>query len=135
MKKLIERIKDEHDYEIGGLRQLLKLESDIKSSDKADDPDAEYIFVYTRKQAIDDGELVDVILLTLASDIPALEKEFKIAMKAVKEKVKEAAALVKEANKMALEAHAKSLESLSDVSQPLVNAMDSAGWHSSSWGC
>jgi hypothetical protein len=80
-------------------------------------------------------EVVDCDLLSLESDLPAFEKEFNTAMKAIKEKVVEASLLIKEANRMAIAAHAKNLESLYDASSPLIDVMDNSGWHSSSWDC
>jgi len=80
-------------------------------------------------------EEVDVKVLSLESSKNDLEKEFKVVEKQIKEKMKEAAKLVKEANKMAKAAGARNLESLYEAAGPLVSAMDSSGWHSSSWGC
>lgn len=83
----------------------------------------------------EEQEEVDVAVLALASSRPELEKEFKTAQKAIKDKLKEAAKIVKEANIMAKKAGAKNLESMYDAIDPLIDAMDASGWRSSSWGC
>lgn len=84
-----------------------------------------------------EGEVdeVSIDILTLESDLPEIEKEYKAASKLIKENMKEAARLVRESNKLAQKAHAASLESMYDAVRPLVDAMDSSGWRSSSWGC
>lgn len=78
---------------------------------------------------------VSLDILTLESDLPEIEKEYKAVSKLIKENMKEAARLVRESNKLAQKAHASSLESMYDAVRPLVDAMDSSGWRSSSWGC
>lgn len=78
---------------------------------------------------------VEVQLLTLDTDRSLIETEFKSTVKQVKDKMKEAAKLVREANALAKKGHAPSLANMSDAIRPLINAMDSAGWRSSSWGC
>lgn len=83
----------------------------------------------------EEEEEVDPELLVLESEKDQLTTEFKVAQKAIEEKMKEAAALVKEAGQMATDAHARSLQSLYKACRPLVNAMDNNGWRSSSWGC
>jgi hypothetical protein len=83
----------------------------------------------------EEGEIVNISLLTLETERSTVEKEFKAAAIAVKAKMTEAAKLVKEANTLAKTAHAKSLESMYDACRPLIYAMDSSGWNSSSWGC
>lgn len=70
----------------------------------------------------------------LKAKLVTLDKEFKETTKLIKEKMKEAAALVKDANKLAKKT-GNNLEEMYDAVHPLVNAMDSAGWRSSSWGC
>jgi hypothetical protein len=80
-------------------------------------------------------EEVKMDILTLFSDLPEIEKEYKEAAKTIKESMKAAAVLINRANKLALAAHAKSLEDMYGATQPLVDAMDNAGWRSSSWGC
>ena len=80
-------------------------------------------------------EEVDTKVLALASDQAALDAEFKVVEKQIKEKLTEAGKLVKEAHKMAQKAGAHSLESMYDAVRPLVHAMDDSGWRSSSWGC
>jgi uncharacterized protein YwqG len=82
-----------------------------------------------------DEEEVEVELLTLASERNSIEADFKAATKEVKQKMKDAAKLIKEANSIALDAHAKSLADMYDAVSPLIDAMDNAGWRSSSWGC
>lgn len=86
-------------------------------------------------QDLDDEEEVDIKLLTLDSDRSKIEQEFKDVTKQVKEKMKAAADLIHEAHKLAKKGHAKSLESMYDATAPLIGAMDSSGWRSSSWGC
>lgn len=83
----------------------------------------------------EEGEIVNISLLTLETERSAIEKEFKVATLAIKAKMTEAAKIVKEASIMARAAHAESLESMWDACRPLVNAMDASGWNSSSWGC
>lgn len=83
----------------------------------------------------DDEEEVDINILTLFSDLPEIEKEYKEAVKVIKKNMTEAAALINKSNKLAIAAHAKSLEDMYGATQPLVDAMDNAGWRSSSWGC
>lgn len=80
-------------------------------------------------------EEIDVKVLSLESAKSDLEKEFKVVEKQIKEKMKTAAALIKEANKMAKAAGARNLQDMYEASSPLVSAMDSSGWRSSSWGC
>jgi len=80
-------------------------------------------------------EVVEIKLLTLASDRSSIESEFKNFQVEIKEKLKEAAKLINEAGELADKAHAKSLESMHEATSPLVNAMDNNGWRSSSWGC
>ena len=88
-----------------------------------------------RKVGGEDGEEVDVKVLSLVSDRFELEKDFKAAQKQVLAKMREAANLVKEAGKMAEKAGLPPLVNMYDVSRPLVDAMDNNGWRSSSWGC
>lgn len=80
-------------------------------------------------------EEVKIDILTLESDLPKIEKDYKAAAKLIKENMKSAAALIAKSNKLAQAAHASSLESMYDAIQPLVDAMDNAGWRSSSWDC
>ena len=83
----------------------------------------------------EDEEEVSLKMLTPESARSEIEKEFKAATIQIKEKMQEAGKLVREAHKMALKAHAISLRDMRDAVDPLVHAMDSAGWRSSSWGC
>jgi hypothetical protein len=78
---------------------------------------------------------VEISILTLASDIGEIEKEYAEVSKLIKANMKEAAKLISESHKLAKKAHVKSLESMYDAVSPLINAMDNAGWRSSSWGC
>lgn len=80
-------------------------------------------------------EEVSIEILTLESDLPEIEKDYKEVAKLIKENMKEAARLIRDSNKLAQKAHAGSLESMYDAVRPLINAMDEAGWRSSSWGC
>lgn len=81
-----------------------------------------------------EDEEIDIKVLSLESSKADLEKEFRVIEKQIKEKMKEAAKLVKEANKIAKNAGAN-LKNLYEAVSPLIDAMDSCGWHSSSWGC
>lgn len=76
---------------------------------------------------------IDVKLLTLFSDRSEIEKEFKELNKVLKAKMKEASAIIKEAGKLARE-KGYSLANLG-ASSDLYDAMDSAGWQTSSFGC
>ena len=81
---------------------------------------------------------VDVSTLLPEADIKTLltklEQEFNDVEKQIKEKLKEASKAVKEAQKLAKKT-GRDLADMYDAVYPLRNAMDSAGWHSSSWGC
>lgn len=79
-------------------------------------------------------EEVDVSLLTLESDRSKIEEQFKVVQVQIKEKMAAAAGLVLEANALAESGHAV-LAQMYDSVRPLVSAMDSSGWRSSSWGC
>lgn len=83
----------------------------------------------------EEGEEVDIKVLSLLSDRSTLDKEFSVAEKQIKAKLKEAGQLVKEAHKMAQAAGARDLASMYDAVGPLADAMDACGWRSSSWGC
>jgi hypothetical protein len=83
---------------------------------------------------LEDGE-VDMNLLSLESDLPQFEKDFKAATKLIKKNMEAAAELINISNKMATKNHAQSLAHMHDAVRPLINAMDSSGWRSSSWGC
>lgn len=65
----------------------------------------------------------------------ALEKEFDAIADQVIDKLKEAGKLIKEANKIAKKSGAKSLYEMYDAHDPLLNAMDAAGWRTSSFNC
>jgi hypothetical protein len=79
----------------------------------------------------DDQEL-DLKVLSLESERSELDKEFLQTSKLVKQKMQEAAKLVNEAGKLV---KPRRLERMYEAVRPLVNAMDSNGWRSSSWGC
>lgn len=71
----------------------------------------------------------------------SMEEEFKLLQNEVNGKLQQAAALIREANQLA-EAQGKNLRSLDDESydymfdtNPIENAMDEAGWNTSSWYC
>lgn len=85
----------------------------------------------------DDGEEqeINIDILTLESERSALATEFSAYSKEILHKMKEAAKLVNEAGKLSKKAHASSLKSMFEATRPLVSAMDSNGWRSSSWGC
>jgi hypothetical protein len=78
---------------------------------------------------------VKIDILTLESELPEIEKDYKEVTKLIKKNMQDAAKLIRESNQLAKKAHAASLESMYDAVQPLVSAMDSSGWRSSSWGC
>ncbi len=71
---------------------------------------------------------------TLKKEYARLEDEFNNLEKEVKLKLKEAAKLVKDAHKIAKKT-GHDLVDMYEAVRPLVNAMDSSGWRSSSWGC
>jgi hypothetical protein len=64
-----------------------------------------------------------------------LDAEFKVYEKAVLAKMKEAGKLIREANKLSKKAGVESLNDMYDSTYPLFNAMDAAGWRTSSLGC
>lgn len=76
--------------------------------------------------------------LMLESDIKTeysrLDKEFDEVKKQVKAKMKEAGKIIADAHKLA-QTTGNNLQELYDAIQPLEDAMDKAGWHTSSWGC
>lgn len=84
-------------------------------------------------------ELVLVSDLALEKDVKkqasALEKEFRSYEKLVEAKLKEAAKLIKEADKLAKKAGVEGLHQMYESTYPLENAMDAAGWNTSSWSC
>lgn len=80
-------------------------------------------------------EEVKMDILTLESDLPEIEKDYKAVAELVKKNMEDAAKLIRESNALAKRVHANSLESMYDAVRPLVNAMDSSGWRSSSWNC
>jgi len=79
-------------------------------------------------------EEVDLKILMLESDRAQIEKDFKQVSKEIKDKMKEAAKIVNEAGKLARSVHS-TLQEMYDATNPLVDAMDNNGWHSSSWNC
>jgi hypothetical protein len=80
----------------------------------------------------DEDHEVDIKLLTLFSDRAEIEKEYKVLMKELAGKMKEASSIIKEAGKLARK-HGYSLADT--VGYDLYDAMDSAGWRTSSFGC
>lgn len=66
--------------------------------------------------------------------VKTLGQEFKIASKAIKIQMQDAAKIVKNANAIA-EKHGTQLAEMYDAFSPLYDAMDEAGWNSSSFGC
>lgn len=83
----------------------------------------------------EDESEIDLKILTLESDRSSIEQDFKKVSKEIEAKMKEAGKVVKEANALAVKARLGNLAALYDASSPLVDAMDNAGWRSSSWGC
>lgn len=81
---------------------------------------------------------VDVATLALESvlkeKLSKLEEEYLEIEKEIRVKMKAAALNIKEANKLAKKT-GHSLEEMYDVVDPLINAMDAAGWRTSSFGC
>jgi hypothetical protein len=63
-----------------------------------------------------------------------LEKDFKQLEKDIKAKLKEAAKLIKEAQKLA-DKQGQTVADMYDAYSPLYDAMDAAGWRTSSFGC
>ena len=63
-----------------------------------------------------------------------LEAEFEALSDKVQEKLEEAAKLIREAGKIASDG-GESLHDMYEVTEPLINAMDFAGWNTSSWSC
>jgi hypothetical protein len=63
-----------------------------------------------------------------------LEEEFNEIVDALTTKMEEAGKFIKEAAKLAKE-HGFELNEMSDVYYPLYNAMDKAGWNTSSFSC
>lgn len=64
-----------------------------------------------------------------------LEEKYNTAEKEIVQKMKQAGKLVKEANKLAKKLTGRELSDMYEAISPLVDAMDSSGWRSSSWGC
>ena len=64
-----------------------------------------------------------------------LDAEFKVYEKEILAKMKEAGKLIREANKLSKKAGMESLNDMYDSTYPLFNAMDAAGWRTSSLGC
>lgn len=84
-----------------------------------------------------DGTLSKVNVHDLTPTLSA-EEEFKALQVVIGEKFAAAAALIEEANQLAEEAGHDPVGDnydFYDQVRPLVNAMDSAGWNSSSWSC
>lgn len=132
------RYPDEYDYD--GEEKLVKFRSEDTYDETMEgvvlDKPASKGKVFVSWDDVEEPEEVDIKILTLLSQKNDLEKEFKEVEKTIKEKMKEAAALVKEANKMAKAAGVRHLADMQyGACSPLVDAMDNAGWRSSSWGC
>lgn len=107
----------------------------VISEKKAEDKDCVTV-EWDEDCDIGDHEEVEEVpykVLTLESDLPQIEKEYKEAQALVKEKLKEAAKLIEEAGQIAVNGHAKDLQSM--CGNELSNAMDNNGWRSSSWNC
>lgn len=85
--------------------------------------------------ADDKDHEVELKVLSLEAERSRFEQDFKKFEKQVEEKMKAAATLVNQAGKLAKKAHVRSLERMYSAVSPLVDAMDSNGWRSSSWGC
>lgn len=84
-------------------------------------------------------EQVLVSDLALEKDVKkkasTLEKEFRSYEKMVESKLKEAAKLIKESDKLAKKAGVEGLHQMHESTYLLENAMDAAGWNTSSWSC
>ena len=99
----------------------------------------DYVFVDWGDHECSDDSLgndveVSIKLLTLKSDLPKLESEFKALQKEVRVKCKDAAKLIAEANKMAKKGGQRDLNAL-DSHGILYDAMYKAGWQISSIVC
>lgn len=98
-------------------------------------PDGKVFVLWEESEADwdpDEEMEVDVKLLTLLSDMPKIEKEYKDLMKELSSKMKEASKIITEAGKLARK-HGYSLADTAGYD--LYSAMDSAGWRTSSFGC
>lgn len=138
--KVIAAIRYPEEYDYDGEEKLIKFVSTNTYDECIEgtvlDKEASEGKVFVAWDDVEDPEEVSIKILSLLSEKSVLEKEFQEAEKAIKQKMKEAAALVKEANKMAKKAGARNLAEMQyDAASPLVNAMDASGWRSSSWGC
>jgi hypothetical protein len=132
------RYPDEYDYD--GEEKVVKYSSGDSYDETLEgvvvDKPAAKGKVFVQWDDVDEPDEVDVKVLSPISAKSDLEKEFKETEKAIKEKMKAAAALVKEANKMAQKAGVRNLAEMQyGAAGPLVDAMDNSGWRSSSWGC
>ena len=85
-----------------------------------------------------DSDLVDIKHLLSEKDMEQhfldLEKEFNKMSKELHHKMIEAGKLIEEADKIARE-HGSPLAHVYSAIEPLYDAMDNAGWHTSSFGC
>ena len=138
--KVIAALRHPEEYDYNGKEEIVKYSSDDSYDETLEgvvlDKPAAKGKVFVQWEDVDDPDEVDMKILSLLSEKSELEKEFKEAQKAIKEKIKEAAAIVKEANKMAQKAGARNLAEMQyGAAGPLVDAMDNSGWRSSSWGC
>jgi len=85
-----------------------------------------------------DGSLAKVNVNDIQGCL-SIEEEFKLLQDQVNDKIRAAAQLVREANELA-DTHGKNLQSVDDYDAifdvgPLENAMEEAGWNTSSWYC
>ena len=83
----------------------------------------------------DEESEVGVELLALESSKPQMEEEFEKAKQIIRNKMEKIAELINEAGELAIDSRAKDLQSMYKECAPLINAMDSNGWNSSSWNC
>lgn len=102
-----------------------------------DDDDSESETIDTKKGRIYRSTIRLSHLLPaaeLAAKESKLEVEFKKTSKEIRSKLKEAAKIIGEAQKLAKK-QGHNLSDMYDAYGPLYNAMDNAGWRTSSFGC
>lgn len=86
------------------------------------------------------GEITKVSVTTLMTEAEAeaakakLEDDFEALQDQLRDKLQQAADLINEAQKEA-QAHGHSLVDMYDATSPLMDALDEAGWRTSSLGC
>lgn len=141
--KVIAALRYPEEYDYDGKEEIVK----YHSNDSDDEtmvgivldkpaPKGKVIVSWDVDEEEDEGDEVDIKVLSLYSEKNDLEKDFKEVEKSIKEKMRDAAALVREANRMAQKAGARNLADMQyGAASPLVGAMDDSGWRSSSWGC